>query len=242
MAPQILQNCKLWVGEFELSGSLNRMALSIAQELVENTVFGMVGKSRLPGQLRPSMQHAGFWNPGTDLPDEILSAKLALPDIPVTISPLAGAEGDVAYSFQAILAKYAPGGEVAGMARFDVTAEGSSDRVFRGLILTNAARTVTGNGTAFQLGAVSAIQKLYGALHILTVSGGTPSLTIKIQSAPTSGFAAPTDRISFTAATVRGFQWATPLPGSITDTWWRATWTISGSSPSMLFVVSAGIS
>jgi hypothetical protein len=237
MSVQLLSSCKLWVGEFELSGSLNKMALKIDQDLVENTVFGMIGKSRLAGQVRPSMQHAGLWNPGTDLADEVLSAKLAVADVPVTICPMTGIEGDVAYSFQALLAKYAPGGEVGGMGTFDVEAEGSSDRIFRGLILNNTLRTTTGNGSPFQLGAVGATQKLWAALHVLSFVG--TNIVIKIQSAPASNFAAPTDRITFSTVTTRGFQWATPVPGSITDTWWRVVWTLTGTS--CLFVPSAGI-
>ena len=32
------------------------------------------------------------------------------------------------------------------------------------------------------------------------------------------------DQITFTASTAISAQWATPVAGSITDTWWRASW------------------
>jgi hypothetical protein len=103
------------------------------------------------------------------------------------------------------------------------------------------ARTTTGTGTGIQLGAVTAAQRMYCNLHVLSISGtGTPTITVKLQSSVDNTFASPTDRIVFTAATALGGQASSAL-GAITDQWWRAQWTISGTNPSFLFAVSAGI-
>ena len=101
------------------------------------------------------------------------------------------------------------------------------------------ARTATGNGTAVQVGAVASGRQMYAALHVLSVSGtATPTLTVKVQS-DTVGFGSATDQITFTAATAVGGQ-ISRVAGPITDDYWRASWTISGTNPSFLFVVVVG--
>lgn len=244
MGHQVLLNCKLYLGGFDLSGDLNALGLSWEAETVDDSTFGS-GTTRafLGGLKRILAQHAGHNQYGTNLVDEVLFNRIGVVNQPMTIAPLTGAEGEPAYAFQSSLSRYSPiGGAVGTAADFDVTGEASGTPLIRGTIAHNATRTATGNGTAFNLGAVGAAQKLYAALHVLAVGGtATPTLTVKVQSDDASGFASPTDRITFTAATAIGAQWATPVPGSITDAWWRATWTISGTTPSFLFVVLAGI-
>jgi hypothetical protein len=44
----------------------------------------------------------------------------------------------------------------------------------------------------------------------------------------------------FTAATGLTSQAASVL-GAVTDQWWRVIWTITGTTPSFTFAVSAGI-
>jgi hypothetical protein len=105
----------------------------------------------------------------------------------------------------------------------------------------STARTVTGNGTARQLGLVGATQKLYASLHVVDASVAD-TLDVKIQSDDASGMGTPTDRITFTQATAVGAQYATPVSGPIaTDTWWRVSYTIGGTSPSFKFAVVVGI-
>ncbi|SCL43268.1 hypothetical protein GA0074692_6797 [Micromonospora pallida] len=76
---------------------------------------------------------------------------------------------------------------------------------------------------------------------MLSIAGtATPSVTVTIQSDDAAGMATPTDRLTFTAATVAGGQ-TLRLAGPITDTYYRATWTVSGTTPSFLFVVALGL-
>lgn len=242
MAHQVLTNCKLYLGGFDFSGDLNALGLSWEAEAVDDSTFGAGTRTNLGGLKRILAQHAGHVQYGTNLVDEVLFGQLGTANLPMTIAPLTGAEGEAGYSFLSELSRYTPlKGAVGQAADFDVAAEASGSPLIRGTLVHNATRTVTGNGTAFNLGAVGAAQKLYAALHVLAVAGTTPSLTVKVQSDDANGFASPTDRITFAAATAIGAQWATPVPGSIADTWWRATWTISGTSPSFSFVLLTGV-
>jgi hypothetical protein len=102
-------------------------------------------------------------------------------------------------------------------------------------------RTANGSGTGYQVGAPTAVQGMYATLHVLSVTGtATPTLTVTIESSVDNTFAAPTVRGSFAAATGKGGQ-AIKITGPVTDQWWRAKWTISGTTPSFLFLVALGI-
>jgi len=242
VATNVLTNCKAWLAEYDLSSDLNAVALDQGVEQQEATTFGVGTKITKPGLLTLKAALVGFLNTGSGLSEEFLSSKLGLVDVPFTAAPTTGAEGEPAYSFQADLAKFDPlaGDKVGDMAKIAVDLAASSSKVVRGTILHNAARVATGTGTIFNLGAVAAGQSLYGILHVPAISGG-PTVTIKVQSAPTVGFAAPVDRLTFTAVTTKTAQFLALL-GAITDAFWRVTWTfVGGAGPSITFVVNVGI-
>ena len=160
-----------------------------------------------------------------------------------TVCPTgASTVGDLAWITQAMRGNYTLGGAVGDVAPWKVDATGSWP-LARGQVMNTpgTARTVTGTGTSRQLGALSATQALYVTLHVLSVAGtATPSITVRIESDDATGFPSATTRGTFTAATARGGQ-AMKITGPVTDDWWRAAWTISGTSPSFLLVVAAGI-
>ena len=70
----------------------------------------------------------------------------------------------------------------------------------------------------------------------------TPTLTVTIDSDSAENFgASPETQLTFVAKTAVGSGWQVAGPAAITDDWWRAEWTISGDTPSFVFVVSFGI-
>ena len=110
---------------------------------------------------------------------------------------------------------------------------------------TSTAMTSCGVGTAYDVGAVTAGEELYGGLHILSSSTG--ALVVRIQGSSSSGFSAGkfTSHIAFTSQTSLGSQWATPLStGTITSThqqFWRAEWGMTTSGESYKFLPWMGI-
>ena len=104
------------------------------------------------------------------------------------------------------------------------------------------ARTSSGTGTAWQVGALSSSQRLYAGLHVISASGTTPTLAVKVQS-DTVGFGSATDRITFSTATdVANREQFSSVAGAITDDYWRVSYTIGGSStPTFSFMVCVGI-
>lgn len=241
MANQVLKNARLWIGGYNLSGDANSLALAFSAEQQDDTALEDLARSRLAALVNTALQCEGFWDVGAGEPDDLFGENMALTDIPVSICPIAGAaEGDRAFTFLAGIAEFQRRLPIGELLRFSAGAEGRGVPCVRGEVLHNATRTASGNGGARQLGALSATQRLYAALHVLAVSGGTPSLTVKVQSDDNSGFTSATDRITFAAKTAVGYEWAS-VAGAIADDYWRANFTISGSTPSFLFALVAGI-
>lgn len=242
MASQIWRDCKLFMGAYDLSGDMNAHALEYKADILEATVFGDTAKRRTGGLMGVTSKHEGLWTGGAGAVDDALFASIAAANQPLTVCPLTGAEGELAYFFNAKMAQYSPGGKIGELLRFSVNSEGGDGSdLIRGSVALNGTKTATGNGTIYNLGAVGATQKLYAALHVTSASGGTPSLTCAVQSAATGGFGSPTTRITFGAKTAIGSEMAAPVAGAITDAYWRATWTISGSTPSFRAVLLIGI-
>ncbi|KKL51592.1 hypothetical protein LCGC14_2293940 [marine sediment metagenome] len=234
---------KLWFGEYDLSGDMNAMRLSLGAARQDNTRFGDDTEIGAGGLTTILMEHEGIWLAGSDSVDEVLSAQMAVADLPISIGPETGADGEVGYLFRAMEGLYMPinAGVIGSMHRFRVSAEGSGgDRAVRSTIMHNATRTATANGTARQLGAVTVTQKVYATLHVISASA-SDTLDVIVESDSASGFgASPETQITFTQATAITKEYQTAA-GAITDDWWRVGYTIAGTDPSFEFVVLIGI-
>lgn len=245
MAATVLTNCAIYAAQADLSGRSNRVALEAEAEEVESTTFGDGGFRSYVGGLKTTTAEIEGYFEALDAtyPDDRLWTDLGVSDVPHTISEPGGALGDPCYFFRSMRAKYGVGGSIGDLLGFTGSAGGSnSEGLVRGTILNSAAsaKTATGSGTAYQLGAVTSTQHVYAALHVLSISGtSTPTLTVRLQS-DTSGFPSATTQTTFTAATAIGSEWKS-VAGPITDDYWRADWTISGTNPSFLFVLAVGI-
>lgn len=173
--------------------------------------------------------------------DEVLHGLIGT-TAPLSLLPAGSSYGSMGYAMSALELGYTPIQATHGeLAMAEVSGVGDGVAV-RGFCLhpPATARTSSANGTATQVGAVSATQRMFASLHVTTVSGtDTPTLTVKVQSAATEG-GSYTDRITFSNATAVGGQWSN-VAGAVTDTWWRVTWTISGTNPSFEFAVVAGV-
>lgn len=241
MATYVIENCKLYVAQYDFSGDTNQVRLTAEVEEKEDTNFDSGGSREYLAGLRTSQaEHNGFVDLTDDGVDEILFDKVAAANTPMTICPTDGSDGEIAYALQSLVANYAPGESIGEVMAFTVTARGDGPLV-RGTIMVAGAKTTTGAGTARQLGAVTATQKLYAVLHVVAASGTNPTLDVVVQSDDAEGMGSPTSRITFTQATVITSEWATPVDGAITDDWWQISYTIGGTNPSFTFLVVVGI-
>ncbi len=243
MAKIILLNSRVYANSADLSGVTNKASISGEREEKETTTFGSAGYKELIAGLGSSkFSLEGFWEAGdaSKVDDEKWAALGGAG--PWTVCPVAGAVSDVAYFSKVLTAKYGQGGAVGDVAPYKAEGSGTWPLV-RGLVANppGTARTTTGTGTAIQLGAVASGKQLYAAVHVLSVSGtGTPTVTFRIESDDNAGFSSATTRATFTAATAVSGE-IIRAAGPFTDDYWRAAWTISGSSPSFLAAVVFGI-
>jgi hypothetical protein len=241
MSVQVLTNCKLYVDQFDWSGRTSKLGLSYGARGEDATAFGNDTENFLPGRKLFKAAHEMLVEYGTGLDDEQLFQRVDVNDTVMTVGPLTGAESEPAYFGQIIVGRYAPGAVQGKVLRASLDVEASGP-LLRGVVGANRTAGSSSTGPVIQQGAVLAGQSMWAALHVQAISGsGTPTLTVTLKSAATSGFGSPTNRISFAGQTALGAVWGTPAPGAITDQYWRVDFTISGTTPSFTFVVVFGI-
>ena len=237
-----LTDGRLVVGGYDFSDNVVSMNLNITAEELETTTINSGGfRSQAGGLQDVDFTANGYYESGANKPDALLGASNGAEHI---ITALADSGvGNASYFFKARQFEYTMLGAVGEIAPFNLSASQSADRPVRATQMNDFDTniTTTTNSASQQLGAVSSTQKLYANVHVWSVAGtSTPTLTVKIQSDDNSSFTSPTDRITFTGATAIGAQYKT-ADGAITDTYYRAVLTVSGTSPVFKTLVNVGI-
>ena len=242
MAIQYWQDMSILVGSQEMAGNAKNISLSTEVAALDTTALNTTGNMTFVGGLKSgsvaiSEFMQDFAEGGVD---DTLNGLLGTAGVVKSICT-ATADGSPAYLLKSIPLTYTPlTGAVGDLAMGSISGSSSTGPVVRGLVLhPSTARTTSANGTGRELGAVTATQSIYAALHV-TASSGTPSVVIKVQSDDNADFTTPTDRITFATATGKTSQLLS-LAGAVTDTHWRVIWTVSGGTPSLTFTVTAGI-
>lgn len=149
-----------------------------------------------------------------------------------TVNPTGGvAVGDKSVFTRGILSTYTPwGGAMGEAAKFQMGLTTDTTPNVSGFILAPLASRGALTGTQVSsVPTISATQRMWAVLHVTGAVGTT--LTVKVQSTTTgdSGFASPTDRITFTATSAIGWQFSS-VAGAITDTRWRVVATVGTST------------
>ena len=239
MAELVLTNCKFYLNEFDYSGDMNALALNYGAEILDKSQFGDTSRTRIAGVKAQDFSHSGLADFADDGNDEKIFG-LVGSEVIVTAGAVDGTEGDVAYFNKAILGEYKPEaghGEIVG---FNITGM-SSTPFLRGEVLqTDDAETASGNSSGQQHAAAVAGQTVYAALHVIAASGTSPTLDVILQSDDNGSFTSAANRITFTQATGLTSEWKS-VAGAITDDFWRANFTIGGTSPSFTFILVMGI-
>ncbi|WP_158641267.1 hypothetical protein [Amycolatopsis eburnea] len=243
MSKQVLLNARIFTGGADLTGNSNKVEWSSEFDAQDTTSFGSGGWGEvIAGLAETEVSAEGQWEAfdASKVDDNRWAALGGLSGW--TVTPGGASVGTLAYFTNALNGSYELLGEVGSVAPWKAKAMGTWP-VVRGQIGHDpgTARTATGTGAGVQLGAVAAGKQVYAALHVLSVAGtASPTITVAVESAPDNTFAAPTTRTTFAAATAVSGQ-IQRAAGPVTDTWWRPKWTISGTTPSFLFVVAFGI-
>lgn len=250
MGKQILVDVRLFAGGVDLSGNGNKIEIDDSMEVKPVTNWRSGGaREVIAGLEEVSIKAGGQWE-ATDPaaqphePDDWFWASRRV------VEPWSAAadgssdlnNGGLMYLTQAVRSQYSMLGSVGDVIPWGGEWAGSWP-LARGVCAhpSGVPRTATGNGNGFQAGALLQGQAMYATLHVLSVAGtAAPTITVAVKSSADAAFTAPTTRATFTAATAKGGQ-AIKIPGPITDTWWKVTWTITGTTPSFLFLSALGI-
>lgn len=244
MPKTILTNVRCFAVGVDLTSHSNKIELAAEVEDKDSTNYGSQGWKEVMGGLASAeLSGEGQWEAGdASLVDDGAWGTLGAVGPWSVSANNAAAVGELAYLMNALRADYKIGEAVGEVAPWTSTAK-SSWPLVRGQFAhpPGTARTATGTGTGLNLGAVAAGQRLYAALHVLSVAGTTPSLTARVESSADDTFAAPTTRLTFAAATDVSGEILRTDGTAVTDAWWRIAWTITGTTPSFLFAATLGI-
>lgn len=227
-----------FLGKLDMSLSAHTIAIEFGAEEQDDTVLDDTTRSMKGGLFTFGFSMDCFFDGDVE---GITIANIGS-DVPLTFATVDGTEQEIAYLINCKELMSSPlSGAVGDMAGLNV-AGNAADRLVRGILELNATKTSSGNSTGVQQGLVSSTQRIYGSLHVHTVSGTGPTLDVIIQSDNAGGFGTPTNRLTFTRAIDVTSEFLS-LAGEITDDdYWRVNFTIGGSdTPTFGFAVSFGI-
>jgi hypothetical protein len=221
MAHFVLTNAKVLLGEFDISGDLNQVTITRTAKDEDDTCFGDTFHNCIQGLQMGVFAMAGFVELTDEGQEEIFFNNMnSVVDKPILVTLQTAAAFQRAKIGVIMQTQVQSGGEVGSNAPFSCSGRISNHALTDANLLRVGAITGTVNGTAYELGAVAATEKVYASLHVTSVTALT-SMIIKVQSASDEAFTSPNDRITFTTVTGLTSQFATPVSGAITDTWWR---------------------
>ena len=235
MATYVQTNVGLYWGGYSLASSFNAIALNLGNSPQDDTVYGDTTVSNASGLSTVTLEAEGFWQSTTDA---VLQASLGSNEV-ISVTPVDQSAGSPSIFSKYTTSSYNPiaKGEVGSMMGFSLSAEGRGEKSVSGEILVIPATYTTSSesSTNASIGAVSATQSVYSALHVTAASG---TLDVIVESAP-SNWSGEATRITHTQFTAVGAEMKSAA-GAITDAYWRVKWTVSGGG-SIDFISSLGI-
>lgn len=247
MSKMVMLDTRVFCSGADLSGWSNKVEASEQWEAKKKTNFRSGGAEELLAGLgEVDISASGQWEAGDmTMPDDTFWANRRVIE-PWSFGPTNASDtaaGNLMYLTSALRTSARIFDSVGEVAPWDAKAKGSKPLV-RGQSMhqSGTARTATGTGVAVDFAAGPTTgQKVYANLHVLSVTGtSTPTITVAVQSDDNSGMTSPTTRGTFAAKTAIGGE---PLqidsPGN--ERYWRVSWTITGTTPSFLFLVTLGI-
>lgn len=242
-----LLDAEIIAGPLRLGTVANQVQLGLEADQLDTTVFTSGGwMSSIAGLRDSTIEVSGFFDaspPETGAlgPDAQLWSELGGAQLPVTICP-AAADLSVAYIVPTKRGDITLFGKIGEVAPFASSMWGDG-QVARGQLIhpANVVRSAGGTGSTSVLGTVPTGKSVVAAIHVLTVTGTTPALTLTVQRDDNAGFTTPV-----TVATLGPVSAPTSsltvVAGPITpDDRYRVTWTLTGTTPTARFAVAVGI-
>lgn len=247
--PVLLKNASVWLGGYDLTGSLNSIELSAAKADLTNGRFGDGLEVFYPGLKQVSLDLGGFFAAGVGEPDPIIWSRLnSTPDPwPLTVAPpyapgaLPAAAGNIAYALVGDQFGYTLGAPHGALLPYKlVTKARSTYDLYRQTIMTaKALYSATETSAGRNLGALLATQQMVVVLDAFAINGGSWVLTV--ESDENDSWLSATARATLTAVVAAPARQVVKIAGPITDVFWRCVMTKTGGT-SLTYAASLGVS
>jgi hypothetical protein len=244
MPAYALTSPAVFVGPYDLSNMIYMIDGQVITNDLDATTFGSGGwHVRVAGLHDVALNVEGFRDEAAGPNQGGIYALLGTNNNVVTIGMETGAAATAALMLKAIDVGLDHPGQVGALATFKVPFKASSVAVEGKIIWPSSTITSSSSSGTYQnLGAVTAAQYLYGTQHITSfVGSSTASIVTTIKSATNASGLGATTRLTFTSQTTASGEFAARVAGPVTDTFWGASWTITGNTVSIVNVAAMGI-
>lgn len=240
MALENFTDALIVYGPYDLSADHNEVKLEQKADFLDVTRFGHDTHVGMAGIRSLEVEGKGWVNfDDSTTPKAVdfnLFTEIGAAEKILTIA-YAKADGSIAYLGKVAEDEYSPALKVGEVGTFGFKAKCAGYFCRGRLMLPLSLRSgASGTGTIYQLGAVSATQKVRLAIHVTEFTGTT--LTMNLLSNDTNDTVSPTTRLTQAAITGVGSYYL-ELAGAISDTFWYTTWTFTGTN--FKAAISAGI-
>lgn len=238
--PVLFSNAAVWLGGYDLTGSLKQIDVKLSKAELANSRFGDRAETFEHGLEQVDASLGGFHDYAALGTDVRLYPRIKSDGTswPLTVAPpyataaAPAADGNIAYTICGKQFSLDVGASHGELLPYTLTSRlastGTGAAVYRQkVVLPKASVSATTTGTGYQLGAVTATQKIVAVLHVFSVTGGSWVLTV--ESDDNSGFTSATTRATFTAATDVTRQ-VIETNGAIADDYWRVVLTKTGGT------------
>jgi len=204
MTANVLQDVKIFVNQYDLSGNHNQLSLNYVSEIKDATTFESTYKKKVVGLKSISLLAQGYFDASSiGRSDPVYWGNLSTQDTGITICPNGSTSGDSCIMFRGLKGEYSPfkDGQVGKLLPFDISfsghSGGSSDlSVMNGKILLSPQ---TPQSTHLTLGdpiyigdlrkSAYSTEALGAIVHVINISasgGGSPSGRIRFLFANSS--------------------------------------------------------
>lgn len=238
-------NTRVWMDGYQAACVINEISQEAELDEAEVTTLCSTLKDYIPGLAEVTIELEGYFDTNTASPattmEALFHSKISSSEVfPVTFAPDGGGDtGDGVYMMNGFIQEYTIENTVDEAAAVEATMRCSSS-LARGLIVERGtvARTATGNagttvGTDVLDNGASTADGGIAVLQVFAVTGTTPSATILLQHSADNVTYATLG--TFSAKTAVDGEYLTIAAGTTVNRYLRASWTISGTTPSFNF-------
>lgn len=221
------KSSRIYIDERDYSGVTNSAELTLSVPPADVTAFADVDATFVEGKPGVAATINGFFSTASPNYDGQSFTDLTTAQ-QVGIYPGVIADGTHGYEFEGAVEGQPRTAAHGSAIALNVTLKGDGPLVRTIVLKRDTAMAATANGTAYQFGAITASELVWGVVRAFSVTGGPGTLNVKIQKDSLEGMGTPDDVITFAELAAAGVEVKTAAGGASGDGWWRVVVTIAG--------------